>query len=311
MTGDDPSDDGSALPPGYERHEISIPGDPAGRVLDAVTSGPSGGRALLFHSGTPSGPGAHELLADAASAVGWRYVNYVRPGYGRSTPSPGRSVADAAPDALAVLDALGHDEFVTVGWSGGGPHALACAALAPGRCRGAAVVAGVAPHDADGLDWTAGMGAENLVEFELALAGGEPFDDFLQIASSVIAQLEQSELPDGFGDLVSERDKDALAGPLGRYMATSMAGAFEAGIEGWRADDVAFLSDWGFSLAAVGAPVWLHQGDEDRMVPPGHGRWLAGHVPGARYEEWPGEGHISIWEKILPGLVGQLSATSG
>jgi len=94
------------LPVGYERHEVHLEGDPTGRVLDAVTFGPADTGVLPCRSGTPSGAGAHELLAEAARASGLRYVNYVRPGCGRSTPTPGRSVAEAARGTLAVLDAL-------------------------------------------------------------------------------------------------------------------------------------------------------------------------------------------------------------
>ena len=95
-------------------------------------------------------------------------VTYSRPGYGDSTPPRGRSVADAAADTAAILDALGVDDFLALGWSGGGPHALACAALLPGRCTAAVSLAGVAPRPAVGLDWLSVMGEENVEEFTAA-----------------------------------------------------------------------------------------------------------------------------------------------
>jgi pimeloyl-ACP methyl ester carboxylesterase len=110
-------------------------------------------------------------MADIAARYGLRTVLHARPGYAGSTPLPGRSVADVAADVAVVVDALGADEFVTVGWSGGGPHALATAALLPDRCLGAATIAGVAPYAAAGLDWLAGMGVENIEEFGAAVAG--------------------------------------------------------------------------------------------------------------------------------------------
>ena len=70
-----------------------------------------------------------------------------------------------------VLDHLGAERAWVVGWSGGGPHALACAALMPDRVRGTALIASVAPYPAEGLDYLAGMGAENVEEFSAALAG--------------------------------------------------------------------------------------------------------------------------------------------
>jgi pimeloyl-ACP methyl ester carboxylesterase len=308
---EDPSTAADPLPAGSERHEVPVPGDRQSRVLDVVTSGAPDLPALVYHSGTPSGPAVHGLLADAAAAFGFRYVNYGRPGYGRSTPLPGRSVADAVPDTLAMLDALGHEEFVTVGWSGGGPHALACAVLAADRCRSAAVVAGVAPGDADGLDWTDGMGEENLAEFELARAGGDDFDAFLRDASSVMVLVTQAEIGEALGDLVTERDKATVAGPAGAYLVSSIRSAFETGVDGWRDDDRAFLAAWGFSLEDVRVPVWLWQGSEDRMVPVSHGQWLAEHLPDADYEQVEGEGHISIWGPALPVILERLRATIG
>ena len=118
---------------------------PDGRRLEVLTAGPAGGLPLLFHNGTPSGLVAFEPMTAAAADRGLRTVMYARPGYGQSAPRPGRSVADTVGDASTVLDDLGADQFVTVGWSGGGPHALACAALLPGRCLAAASLAAWPP----------------------------------------------------------------------------------------------------------------------------------------------------------------------
>src|SRR5262245_36893206 len=122
---------------------------PDGRALDVAVAGPEDGLPLVFHYGTPSGPVLFPPLVDAAARHGLRTVVYARPGYAWSTPRPGRSVASAPADTASVLDALGAGTFVTVGWSGGGPHALACAALLPDRCAAAASLAGVAPYGAE------------------------------------------------------------------------------------------------------------------------------------------------------------------
>ena len=133
---------------------------PDGRHLEVLVEGPADGLPVVCHYGTPSGAVPYQALFDAAARHGLRAVVCSRPGYGDSTPRPGRSVADVAGDVAAVLDALGADRFVTYGTSGGGPHALACAALLPDRCLAAVSVAGVAPYRAEGLDWLAGMGPE-------------------------------------------------------------------------------------------------------------------------------------------------------
>ncbi len=115
-----------------------------GRRLEAIVSGPEHGLPAVFHNGTPVGLVPWPSFLDPGQ-YGLRTVLYARPGYGGSSPQPGRSVGDAAADTAAILDAIGAERFVTVGLSGGGPHALACAALLPERCLATAVVAGVAP----------------------------------------------------------------------------------------------------------------------------------------------------------------------
>src|ERR1022692_2058517 len=144
----------------------------ADRSVEFLTGGPADGLTLVFHSGTPAGLVAFQPLMDAAAARGLRTVLYARPGYGKSDPQPGRQVADAASDVAAILDQLGAANFVTAGWSGGGPHALASAALLPERCLAVATIAGVAPYAAAGLDWLAGMAADHVPEDGAAAAGG-------------------------------------------------------------------------------------------------------------------------------------------
>jgi len=219
-----------------------------------------------------------------------------RPGYGESTPRPGRRVADVTQDVAAVLDELGAPHFVTVGWSGGGPHALACAARLPGRCLAAATMAGVAPFTAEGLDWLAGMGEENVTEFGAAVAGVEQLTDHLDTEAADLATITGPEVADGFGDLVSAADKAAATGEFADYLAASFRASVRTGTAGWRDDDLAFVADWGFTIAdaGAGAPVAVWQGDQDMMVPWAHGSWLAAHVPRARAHLLPGEGHLTL-----------------
>jgi pimeloyl-ACP methyl ester carboxylesterase len=267
---------------------------PDGRTLEYLVEGPADGRTLVLHHGTPGGAVRCAPLADPALRLGYRVVHTSRPGYGGSTPQPGRRVADVAADTTAVLDALGADDFVTLGWSGGGPHALACAALLPDRCRGAATVAGVAPYPAEGLDWLAGMGDENQTEFAAAFAGREALEKFMAEAGPVMAVVQPDEVIGALGDLISDVDKQALVGDLAAYLAESSRYSVSTGIAGWRDDDLAFVARWGFDLGAIRVPVSVWQGDQDRMVPVGHGRWLASHVAGATAHLVPGEGHLSL-----------------
>jgi pimeloyl-ACP methyl ester carboxylesterase len=278
----------------------------SGRQLDVVSAGPRDGLPLVMHNGTPSGPVTFAPMVDAAAERGLRTVTYARPGYGTSAPHPGRRVADAAADVAAVLDELGSEQFVTAGWSGGGPHAIACAALLPGRCLGAATIAGVGPHGAEGLNFLAGMAKENVAEFGAAVQGEAALTAFLHTEAKGLRHITGSQLAGGMGDLLSPADQAVLTGEFADYIASAFRAALAGGIDGWLEDDLAFASDWGFQLGA-GAPVAVWQGDQDMMVPFEHGEWLAAHLPGARTHLIPGAGHLSLilgeWAAILDDLL--------
>lgn len=273
---------------------------PDGRILEVVTAGldgapgPLGNLVLVYHSGTPSAALLPDFLVDPALALGLPAVVWSRPGYGKSTPQPGRSVAAVAADTATVLDALGIGSFVTLGWSGGGPHALACAALRPDRCRAAAILAGVAPYGAPGLDWMAGMGPENVEEFGCSIAGIAQITAFLEAELPTMRSVEGPQVAASLGGLVPDVDKAAITGELAEYLAGALRNAVAHGIGGWRDDDLAFVKDWGFPLHAITRPVAVWQGSEDLMVPFAHGQWLAGAIPGAEAHLLPGEGHLSF-----------------
>jgi pimeloyl-ACP methyl ester carboxylesterase len=288
-----------------ERRLISVPD---GRDIDVLIAGPEDGLPLVVHGGTPSGLVVYEPTVRAAWQRGLRFVEVARPGYERSTPRPGRRVRDVAPDVAAVLDVLGADTFVTIGSSGGGPHSLACAAGLPGRCLAAASIAGVAPYAAEGLDFLAGMGPENVAEFGAAVKGADDLTPYLEKEAVPLSQVTGEDVAAAFGGLVSAADKAALTGEFAAAVAASLQAAVRNGIAGWRDDDLAFAADWGFPLDALGAPVAIWQGDQDRMVPYAHGQWLAAHIPGAGVHLMPGEGHLTLTVtaigRILDDLLG-------
>jgi pimeloyl-ACP methyl ester carboxylesterase len=302
------------MPPTPEPAVHTVPAA-GGRQLEVLVAGPEDGLPLMFHNGTPSGLVAFAPMVDAAADRGLRTVMYARPGYGASTTQPGRRVADAAADVTAVLDALGATEFATAGWSGGGPHALACAALLPGRCRSAATIAGVAPSDADGLDWLAGMGEGNVAEFTATEAGEAELTKFLTAEADQLRGVTADQVVAGLGDLVSDADKAVITGEFASFLAASFTAGLTPGIDGWRDDDLAFNQGWGFSLETIGGagsvPVAIWQGDQDRMVPFAHGQWLAAHVPGAVAHLIPGAGHLSLIDQFGLILDDLLSSARG
>jgi pimeloyl-ACP methyl ester carboxylesterase len=209
-----------------------------------------------------------------------------------------------------VLAALGLEQFVAFGWSGGGPHALACAALMPDTCRGAAALASAAPYEARGLEWLDGMGAENVAEFAAAAAGPDALTQFLSKASEGLADVADDQVATELGDLVPDVDKRAITGELASYLAGSIRRSVLHGVSGWRDDDLAFVRPWGFDLDHVAVPVSIWQGRLDRMVPFAHGQWLAAHVSGARVHLYDDEGHLSLAAQ-LPDIFADLAGIAG
>jgi pimeloyl-ACP methyl ester carboxylesterase len=273
-----------------------------GRTLEVLTGGYEGGYPLLFHSGTPSAAAPYARLDEVLVKTGLKLVTYSRPGYGGSTPrsfgGTGPRIADDVDDSVAVLDHLGIDEFLTLGWSGGGPRALACAALLPGRCRAAASLAGVAPYGVDGLDWFGDMGQENVDDFEAALQGPEVYERLLEKTMPPAFEATPDQLVEAFGGLVTQIDAAFITGDFAEYLSRVFHRSGEQGVVGVRDDGLAIVEPWGFDLGEITVPVGVWQGRHDAMVPFAHGEWLAANVAGAQAHLFDDEGHLSLFSQM-------------
>ncbi len=283
---------------------------PDGRSLDVYVAGPSDGTVLLFHHGTPGAGTPGRRFLEAAVERNLRYVAFSRPGYGASTRRPGRSVADVADDAVTVLDALGAARCYTMGWSGGGPHTLATAALLPDRVIAATAVASVTPYEAEGLDFLAGMGQENIVEFGAALAGPATLQPLLEAQWPALRTVAPADIADALGDLIPPVDRAALTGEFAEETAEDIHRALDAGIWGWHDDDLAFTRPWGFELGSIRVPLSIWQGAQDRMVPYAHGEWLAAALPEAHAHLLPDHGHLSLAVASIGSILDSMLATA-
>jgi pimeloyl-ACP methyl ester carboxylesterase len=278
---------------------------PDGRHLDVRVTGPAHGLPLVFHHGTPGAATPVHALERAVHARGLRLVTTSRPGYGRSARQPGRSVVDVVADTDAVLAALGAERCVTMGWSGGGPHALACGARL-GAAAAVLVVAGVAPYEADGLDWMAGMGEDNIVEFSATLQGEDRLRPLLRQQGELLRGISAGDIVASMESLLPDVDRAALTGEFGEDMAASFRDAVRVGVDGWLDDDLAFAKPWGFSLAEISVPTMIWQGSADLMVPFAHGQWLASRLPAASAHLEEGEGHLSVGLGKLDAMLDEL-----
>lgn len=236
--------------------------------------------AVVWHHGTPNIGTPPEPLFPTSDRLGIRWVSYDRPGYGGSTRHLDRDVASAAADTSAVVDAMGIDRFAVMGHSGGGPHALACAALLPERILAAVVVSGLAPYGAADLDWFGGMSPGGVASLRAALEGREA------------KERHEASAPEDASAFI-DADREAFAGPwswFGPIVEAGLAG----GNDGLVDDDLAYVAPWGFDVERVIAPSLFMHGRLDRMVPSSHGEWLASRVPSAVLRLTPDDGHISI-----------------
>jgi pimeloyl-ACP methyl ester carboxylesterase len=275
-----------------------------GRKLDYRISRPDG-RALVFHHGTPGAATPVGAIDRAAHARGLRVITVSRPGYGSSTRKRGRSVADVVADTAEVLAGLGIEECLVAGWSGGGPHALACAAHLNG-VRAALVVAGVAPYRADGLDFLAGMGEDNVAEFGAALEGDDALQAFLAPLHPELKEVTPEGIVESLRSLLPDVDRAVLTDEFGEDMAAGIREGLRVSTDGWFDDDMAFVRSWGFGLDEVRVPTSLWQGDLDLMVPVTHGEWLAAHVPAVSAHLLASEGHLSIGLGALDAMLDEL-----
>ncbi len=265
-----------------------------GRTIAYFEGGDSGGFPIVYHHGTPSSGTIYSGWAKDAADRGVRLIGYDRPGYGGSSRDPGRSIADAALDVAALLDHLGIERFATWGISGGGPHSLACAALLPGRCVAAATLASVAPYGAEGLDFLAGMGEENIVEFTRATEGEDSISPLLEEWRPGMVGGTAEDLITAMRTVLSEVDANVVSGEAAQYFVDSNDYAIGTTHHGWLDDDLAFVEHWGFELSDISVPVLLWQGHQDLMVPPTHGEWLAKAIPGVDARILPEEGHLTL-----------------
>jgi pimeloyl-ACP methyl ester carboxylesterase len=273
-----------------------------GRKLSVLEAGRAVGVPVFALHGTPGSRLLYPAWVQDAESRGIRLISYDRPGYGGSAPQPERTVASAAQDVAAIARDLNLSRLAVWGISGGGPHALACAALLPELVAAAASLASPAPYADEQLDWMAGMGKENIAEFGAAIEGRGAIGPFVEAAAQDMSRSSPESLAQALGSLLSPVDAAAVTGDLAIYLVEGMQEGIRARRDGWMDDDLAFVKAWGFDPTQIRIPLLLVHGAQDKMVPFAHGECLAGKLPGAEARWLPEEGHLSLMVNQVAGV---------
>jgi pimeloyl-ACP methyl ester carboxylesterase len=263
---------------------------PDGRSLAYTDGGAPDGPLVVYFHGAPTSRLDLIGLEESFSALGVRVVSPDRPGYGRSSPRPGRGFTDWPGDVAALADHLGVERFAVVGASSGGPYVVACAALLPDRIAGAGVVAGVTD-----MGWSGAWEGYEVREATLMRLGDE---------AAAVRWCEEHFGPDGskFLETTGELAPADMALLEDEAMATgfiaTIGEAFRQGVGGMAQDVTVQGRPWPFDPSVITAPTRVLHGEADTLVPIAHGRHTAEVIPGASLVIFPDHGHLSIFTEI-------------
>jgi pimeloyl-ACP methyl ester carboxylesterase len=264
--------------------------------------GAPGGYPVFLLHGTPGsrlGPVPRSMVL---YQLGIRLITFDRPGYGRSDRRIGRVVADIADDVRQIADVLELGEFAVLGRSGGGPHALACAALLPERTRRVAALVGLAPAQAEGLDWFEGMTASNTREYLAVRSQGSLISPRLRSIADRIRANPMQHIADLYAGLTQADRRVVSDAGIRRKLLETYTEAFRTSADGWIDDLLAFCAPWGFDPRDIVVPTMLWHGANDTFSPVGHSRWLAANIPTSTVIVQSGTAHFGAFT-IVPDVL--------
>ena len=265
---------------------------PDGRRLVVAERGdPRGAPVMLFH-GTPGSRLGPVPRAMTLHATGIRLLTFDRPGFGDSDRLPDRSVSSVAADAAAVADAFGIARFAVLGRSGGGPHALACAALLPDRVTKAAAMVPLAPRDAMGEAWFSGMTPGNAEAYRQAVTDRTALRRALEARAAHI-RADPASLLAHLDEGLEPTDRGVIRQANIRHeLVRAYAASVSRSADGWYDDVLALAAPWGFDPRDIPVPVYLWHGVEDRFSPISHTRWLGERIPHVTVDLEPRASHF-------------------
>jgi pimeloyl-ACP methyl ester carboxylesterase len=276
-----------------------------GRRIAVQVFGNPDGHPVFYLHGTPGSRLGPFPRGRVLYELGVRLIAFDRPGYGCSDRLASRLVADVVPDVRTIADELGIDKFAVLGRSGGGPHALACAAMLPDRITRAGVLVSLAPWAAEGLDWFAGMAESNKREYTVAATDPEVLTAHLVQAAARIRADPVAHVSTLRPEM-TEADRRVVADTgIRALLVNNYAEALRDSAAGWIDDALAFCAPWGFGLSDIKVPVLLWHGEHDVFSPAAHARWLADQIPDAIVSIRPGAAHFDALE-VVPDVLSWL-----
>jgi pimeloyl-ACP methyl ester carboxylesterase len=265
-----------------------------GRRLRVEIAGDSD-RVILAHLGTPNAGVLFEPWVRDALTRSLSLVTYDRPGYRGSSSQPGRIIADCVDDVRAIATSLGFTRCAVWGFSGGGPHALACAALPGDLVAAVATIGSPAPPDAAGLDYFAGMSDETRQDIELLRTDRPEWARISVEQREALLALTATELVESWSERKATIDGAAMRSEFGGWLYRAVQDGMATSIDGVLDDNVAiFQPPWGFEVTSISTPVKVWHGARDGFVPCAHGRWLVAQIPGAEADLNDRDGHMTV-----------------
>jgi len=220
-------------------------------------------------------------------------------------------VASAANDVAAIARELGLNRLLIWGVSGGGPHALACAALLPGLVAAAAVLCSLAPYPAEELDYCAGMGESNVAETRAALESREACEQLMEAVASEMLSATPETILQAFHSLLCPVDAAELTTGFALFVLRTYREGIGETREGRVDDEIAFIKPWGFELSQIRIPVLLMHGEQDQFVPVSHSKWLASKIPKVEARFLPDDGHVTLSTRRIPEVHAWLLSKMG
>ena len=276
-----------------------------GRLLGYAVYGDPEGWPIFYFHGFPGSRLEAQLADRVAARMGIRLIALDRPGFGLSDFKPRRTIFEWPDDVVKIADALRINRFATIGVSGGGPYAAACALKIPQRLTAVAIVCGLGPLDTP--NGTDRMVRTNHLIFFL----GRRLPWLAKISLWRIAyQVRRN--PEGtlrrMIVALPDPDKAVLARPeVKTAMKDNVVEAFRGGSRGAAYELLLYTRPWGFLLEDIATRVNLWHGEQDVSVPPTMGQYQARTIPNCRAIFYPGEGHFSLvinhMEEVLSGLL--------